>query len=191
MALKDFLDKESALSVAGISTAKKAMEIALWHSNNEIYSPSDGGEPVSLIFVVGEVPANSKEDIVRLKYRCPATLDVSITDEKAKSLYGYNQGWSDALQAKYGESTTLDAHVDKIKSFEDKDGFKIPVQSYYVTSENKVNHTLEEFYSKLRVNNNLKDNGRLLNLRNKMSLVQKLCSLTINIIADKNPEGAV
>jgi hypothetical protein len=141
--------------------------------------------------VVGEVPANTKEDILRKKYRCPATLDASITDEKAKSLYEYNKGWSDALQAKYGESTTWEAQLDKIKSFEDKDGFKIPVQSFYVTSDNKVKYSLEEFYSKLQVNNYLDNRGRLLNLNNNMRLVYSLCVSTMNMIADKNPERAV
>jgi hypothetical protein len=50
LALKDFVDKESASIGANISAANKAIEIALWHANNEIYSPSDGGEPVSLSF---------------------------------------------------------------------------------------------------------------------------------------------
>lgn len=171
LTLMDFVDKESASCDANVSAANKAIEIALWHANNEIYSPSDGGEPVSLIFVVGDAPANTKEDILRLKYRCPETFDDSITDEKAKSLYGYNKGWSDSLQAKYGESTTWEAQLDKIRLFEDKEGFKIPVQSYYVTGDNKVNHSLEEFYSKLHVNNYLEDRGRLLKLNDKMSLV--------------------
>lgn len=36
------------------------MEIAFWHANKEINSPSDGGEPVSLIFVMGDIPSNTK-----------------------------------------------------------------------------------------------------------------------------------
>jgi hypothetical protein len=75
-----------------------------------------------------------------------------MKDEEAKIKYGYNKGWNDHLQAKYGESTTWETQLDKIKRFEGDDGFKIPVQSFYVSSGNKVNTTLEEFYSKLRVN---------------------------------------
>ena len=189
LTLKDFVDKELASCGANISEANKAMEIAFWHANNEIYSPSDGGEPVSIIFVVGDVPANTKEEIMRLKYRCPETFDDSITDEMAKSLYGYNKGWSDTLQAKYGESTTWEAQLEKIRSFEDKEGFKIPVKSFYVTTDNKVNHSLEDFYSKLDVNSYLEDRGRLLKLNDKMSLIYSLCVMTMNMIADKNPEG--
>ena len=33
------------------------------------------------------------------------------------------------------------------------------------------------------------DKGRLLNLNNKQSLVMSLCVYTMNMIADKNPEG--
>ncbi len=48
---------------------------------------------------------------------------------------------------------------------------------------------MEKFYSKLRVNNTLQDKGRLLNLKNKQSLVVSLCVYTMNMIGDKNPEG--
>jgi hypothetical protein len=113
-----------------------------------------------------------------------------MTDEEARSKYGYNKiGWNESLQAQYGESTTWDAQLDKIKKFEDEDGFKIPVQSFYVSSSNKVNSTLEEFYSKLRVNNSLDDKGRLLNLSHRESLVLSLCVYTMNMIAEKNPDG--
>jgi hypothetical protein len=39
------------------------------------------------------------------------------------------------------------------------------------------------------VNNSLKDNGRLLNLKEPQGLVQSLCVYTMNMIAEKNPEG--
>jgi hypothetical protein len=69
-----------------------------------------------------------------------------MTDEEAKNKFGYNKGWNDDLQAKYGLSTTWDTQLDMIKSFEDEDGFKIAVQSFYVSGGNKLNPTLEEFY---------------------------------------------
>ena len=63
------------------------------------------------------------------------------------------------------------------------------MQSFYVSSGNNVKAPLEEFYSKLRVNNTLEDKGRLLNLSHKESLVYSLCVYTMNMIADKNPDG--
>ena len=55
-----------------------------------------------------------------------------MTDEEAKDKFGYKGEWNDDLQAKYGPSYTWDTQLDKIKNFEDEDGFKIPVQSFYV-----------------------------------------------------------
>jgi hypothetical protein len=59
--------------------------------------------------VIGDIPSNSKKEILRLKYKSPASVNDSMTDEMAKIKYGYNVGWNDSLQAKYGESTTWDA----------------------------------------------------------------------------------
>jgi hypothetical protein len=95
------------------------MEIAFLHANKEIFTPSDGGEPVSLIFVIGDIPSNTKQEILRLKYKSPSSVNPSMTDEEARSKYGYNGGWNESLQAKYGESTTWDFQHDKIKKFED------------------------------------------------------------------------
>jgi hypothetical protein len=77
--------------------------------------------------VIGDIPSNTKEEILRLKYKSPKSVNPSMTDEEAKGKYGYNVGWNDNLQAKYGESTTWDTQLDKIKRFEGEDGFKIPV----------------------------------------------------------------
>jgi hypothetical protein len=55
-----------------------------------------------------------------------------MKDEEARSKYGYKETWNESLQAQYGESATWDTQLDKIKKFEDEDGFKIPVQSFYV-----------------------------------------------------------
>jgi hypothetical protein len=60
------------------------MEAAFWHANKEIYNSSDRGEPVSLIFVIGDATSNTKEDILRLKYKCNNSLNISITDEEAR-----------------------------------------------------------------------------------------------------------
>ena len=144
---------------------------------------------MSLIFVMGDIPSNTKQEILRLKYKSPTSVNPSMTDEEARSKYGYKEGWNESLQAQYGESTTWDAQLDKIKKFEDEDGFKIPVQSFYVSGGNTVNSTLEEFYTKLRVNNTLEDKGRLLNLKHRESLVFSLCVYTMNMIAEKNPDG--
>jgi hypothetical protein len=97
---------------------------------------------VSLIFVIGDVPSNTKQEILRLKYKAPVSVNSSMTDEEARSKYGYKEeGWNESLQAQYGESTTWDAQLDKIKKFEDEDGFKISVQSFYVS--NRIHSDLE------------------------------------------------
>ncbi len=41
----------------------EAMEIGFWHANNEIYQPEDG-IPVSLIYVIGDAPANPNKEVV-------------------------------------------------------------------------------------------------------------------------------
>jgi hypothetical protein len=63
------------------------------------------------------------------------------------------------------------------------------VQSYYVSNGNVANPTLEEFYSRLRANNEVDDKGRLLNLKHKENLVLSLCIATMTKVADKNPDG--
>jgi hypothetical protein len=90
-----------------------------------------------------------------------------MTDEEARK-HGYTKTWNDKLQAKYGQSTTWDIQLDRIKSFQDKDGLKIPVQSFYVNDSNKRDENMEKFYSKLRANNTEAqvDDSRLLNLNN-------------------------
>ena len=84
------------------------MEAAFWHANNEIYTPSDGGEPVSLIFVIGDATSNSKQDILELKYNCTSSVSPSMTDEEARIKHGYRKPWNENLQAKYGPSLTWD-----------------------------------------------------------------------------------
>jgi hypothetical protein len=44
----------------------EAVEIGLWHANNEINNPEDG-VPVSLIFVFGDAPGNANINIINLK----------------------------------------------------------------------------------------------------------------------------
>jgi hypothetical protein len=56
------------------------MEVAFWHANKEIYTPSDGGEPVSLIFVIGDAPANTKQEILSRKYNIGSSVNPSMTD---------------------------------------------------------------------------------------------------------------
>ena len=92
-------------------------------------------------------------------------------------------------QDKYGESYTHDYYVSKINQFTDEDGFKIPIYSYYVSNSNSVNNRLENFYSKVRINNHPDDKGGLLDLRDNYQLVHNLCKYTMLMIADKNPDG--
>ena len=112
-----------------------------------------------------------------------------MTDEEAKNKYGYRETWNETLQNQYGNSTTWEEQLERIQKFEDADGFKIPVQSFYVSSANKHIPLLQEFYSNLRVNNAKEDKVRLLNLNHKQSLILSLCEYTIDMIADKNPDG--
>jgi hypothetical protein len=56
------------------------MEVAFWHANKEIYTPSDRGEPVSLIFVIGDAISNTKVDILENKYNCNSSVNPSMTD---------------------------------------------------------------------------------------------------------------
>ena len=93
--LKEYVDKERASGGTNIS-ANEAMEIAFWHANNEIEKPSDG-EPVSMIFVIGDIPSNTKQEILRLKYKCPTSVSIAMSDDDCKTRYGYNSGWNDSL----------------------------------------------------------------------------------------------
>ena len=54
---------------------------------------------MSLIFVIGDIPSNTKQEILRLKYYAPFTVDPSLTDEEALSKYGYRKGglWNESL----------------------------------------------------------------------------------------------
>jgi hypothetical protein len=47
--------------------------------------------------VIGDVPSNTKQEILRLKYKSPASVNPSMKDEEAKSKYGYKEGWNDQL----------------------------------------------------------------------------------------------
>ena len=67
--------------------------------------------------MIGDVPSNTKQEILRLKYKCPVSVNPAITDEQAKDKFGYKEGWNDDLQAKYGPSSTWDSQLDKIKTF--------------------------------------------------------------------------
>ena len=71
---------------------------------------------MSLIFVIGDIPANTKKEILCLKYKAPWSVNPSLTDEEAKSEFGYREGgWNESLQAQYGLSTTWDVQLEKIK----------------------------------------------------------------------------
>ena len=73
---------------------------------------------MSLIFVIGDAASNTKQEILWLKYKSPKCVNPSMTDEEALSRYGYkSEGWNESLQAQYGESTTWDVELDKIKKF--------------------------------------------------------------------------
>jgi hypothetical protein len=56
------------------------MEVAFWHACKEIFTPSDGDEPVSLIFVIGDAQSNTKQEILSRKYNCSSSVNPSMTD---------------------------------------------------------------------------------------------------------------
>jgi hypothetical protein len=64
---------------------------------------------------MGDVPSNTKQEILRLKYKSPSSVNPAITDEEARSKYGYKDTWNESLQAQYGESKTWDYQLDRIK----------------------------------------------------------------------------
>ena len=91
------------------------MEVALWHANREIKTPSEGKEPVSLIFVIGDAIANpNKQTILFKKYTIKEKISPSMTDEEAK-IHGFREPWNNTLEAKYGPSKTWNEHLDEIK----------------------------------------------------------------------------
>jgi hypothetical protein len=91
----------------------EAVEIGLWHANNEIYKPDDG-IPVSLIFVIGDAPANPNLEIVKLKRKYANTktakidhyINQSLTDAQANQIFAINRFWTDKEVKIYGPPTT-------------------------------------------------------------------------------------
>jgi hypothetical protein len=64
---------------------------------------------------MGDVASNTRQEILRLKYKSPSSVIPAMTDEEARSKYGYKETWNESLQAQYGESTTWDHQLEKIK----------------------------------------------------------------------------
>ena len=58
------------------------MEIGLQHAYNEIYNPADK-IPASIVFVIGDIGANTKYEILSRRFNCPNTVSLSISDENA------------------------------------------------------------------------------------------------------------
>jgi len=58
----------------------EAVEIGLLHANKEIYEPEDG-VPVSLIYVIGDAPANPNIHVVKLKRKYHKFTAMSHIDD--------------------------------------------------------------------------------------------------------------
>jgi hypothetical protein len=46
---------------------------------------------------MGDIPSNTKQEILRLKFKSPSSVNPSMTDEDAISKYGYKEGWNESL----------------------------------------------------------------------------------------------
>jgi hypothetical protein len=46
---------------------------------------------------MGDIPSNTKVEILRLKFKSPTTVNPSMTDEDARSKYGFKEGWNESL----------------------------------------------------------------------------------------------
>ena len=142
-ALNQFLEGVVASGGQGC----EAVEIGLLHANREIYEPADK-VPVSLIYVIGDAPANANLDIVNMKKKFNNSKTNAIddspqfmSDNDAKKLFAVHQAWGEVEKRAFGSSTTWDEQLKRIKNFE-ADGAKIPIYSFYLKSqlfEKKIN----------------------------------------------------
>ena len=77
------------------------MEIGLQHACNEIYNPADK-IPASIVFVIGDIEANTKLDILQGRFNCPSNVNQFISDQEAIDKYGFKYGWNAEAQNKWG-----------------------------------------------------------------------------------------
>ena len=135
---------------------------------------------------MGDAPANSKIEILGKKFKVSLDVNISISDQEAIKKFGCSNGWNENAQNKFGESATYDTYVSKINQFTDPKNFKIPIYSFYLTHDNKPNLELEQFFRKLRINNEPEDNELLMDFSKKTNFVTALCKYTMIMVAKKN-----
>ena len=135
-ALNQFLEGIVAAGGQGC----EAVEIGLLHANREIYEPEDK-VPVSLIYVIGDAPANANIDVVNMKKKFNNSKASAIDDypqlmkdDDAKKLFAVHSAWGENERRAFGQSTTWDEQLKRIKNFE-ADGAKIPIYSFYLKSQ--------------------------------------------------------
>ena len=58
---------------------REAMELGLQQAYKEIYMPADGN-PASMVFVIGDIEANTKLEILKARFNVPSTVDLNIKD---------------------------------------------------------------------------------------------------------------
>jgi hypothetical protein len=103
-ALNQFLEGVVASGGQGC----EAVEIGLLHANREIYEPADK-VPVSLIYVIGDAPANANLDIVNMKKKFNNSKTNAIddspqfmSDNDAKKLFAVHQAWGEVEKRAFG-----------------------------------------------------------------------------------------
>ena len=191
-ALKKFLGKVKVKGGQGC----EAVEIGLLHANREIYEPKDK-VPVSLIYVIGDAPANANINVVNMKKKYVNSTTDAIdnhpqltNDNIARNKFVVNKVWTDDAEIAFGTSTTWKEQLKRIKNFE-AGGVKIPIYSFYLKSSQfeKNIKQVDDFFTKIRINNEAKDDGGLIDVKDKLKLAQLFCKYTMRMIAKKNPNS--
>ena len=102
--LNQFLEKVVASGGQGC----EAVEIGFLHANREIYEPADK-IPVSLIYVIGDAPANANIDVVNMKKKFTNSKTNAIDDcpqlmneNDARKLFAAHTSWGENERRAFG-----------------------------------------------------------------------------------------
>lgn len=103
-ALNEFLEKVVASGGQGC----EAVEIGFLHANREIYEPADK-VPVSLIYVIGDAPANANLDVVNMKKNFYNSKTHAIddypqlmNDNDARKYFNVHTAWGENERRAFG-----------------------------------------------------------------------------------------
>ena len=96
--------------------------------------------PVSLIYVIGDAPANPNIHVVKTKRKYGSTtkssiddITQSLSDDVLSKTFIPHQFWGPKEIKHFGAPTTWDVQLERIKNFDDQ-GIKIPIYSFYLKS---------------------------------------------------------